>query len=276
MRRVYLLLIVITYLLSCARQETLVFSVMGDVPRQAWEDTLIQAQILAHNKTSAAEFMLHVGDIKTGSSPCDEQVYAKVAGYLKTLNVPVFIVPGDNEWNDCADPQQAWIYWQQYFSGFERNWSREWKVQHQAAHSENVAWMRRNVLMIGINLVGGRIHDQAAWQKMMETADIWIRAQFEAHRDKVYAAVVFAQAHPNKKHQWFMERFLNQVKSFAKPVLYLHGDGHRWLYEKNWLVPNLTRIQVDQGARAVPLEIQVSMRSDSTFAYNRTAFPMPE
>jgi hypothetical protein len=274
-RRLYLL-ILLTSLLSCGREDTLTFSVMGDVPRQAWEDSLLQAQILAHNQASPAEFMLHVGDIKTGSAPCDEQVYAKVAGYLKALNVPVFIVPGDNEWNDCPDPQQAWSYWHQYFDDFEKNWDQAPTADHQEGHPENMAWISKNVLMIGINLVGGRVYNENVWQEMM-TADInWISEQFHAQAKQVYAAVVFAQANPKAKHHWFMERFISQVKSFAKPVLYLHGDGHRWLYDKNWQAANLTRIQVDQGALAVPLEIQVSSQTDSTFAFNRKPFPMPQ
>jgi hypothetical protein len=134
----------------------------------------------------------------------------------------------------------------------------------------------KNVLLIGINLVGGRVHDQNAWQEMMQAANTWITLQFQAHNNRVFAAVVFAQAKPNEKHQWFMERYIAQVQSFAKPVLYLHGDGHRWLYDKKWHAENLTRIQVDQGKLAVPLEIRVDAQSDSTFSFNRKPFPMPE
>ena len=102
---------------ACQRIEMqpLVFSVMGDVPRSAYEDTLIQKQIASHNRFSPSEFMLHVGDIKNGNSPCTEENNIKVAGYLKKLSVPTFIVPGDNEWNDCTDPDQAWQYWIKHF-----------------------------------------------------------------------------------------------------------------------------------------------------------------
>ena len=276
MQKHLLILIIITAFLACDRQETLTFSAMGDVPRQAWEDTLLPAQIRSQNLYGQSEFMLHLGDIKTGSAPCDEQVYKKVAGFLKELRVPVFIVPGDNEWNDCPDPEQAWSYWHRYFDRFEKNWASGPAIEHQKGHPENMAWISKRVLLIGINLVGGRVYDPDVWQAMMAADSTWISEQFRANGDDVYAAVVFAQARPNKKHHWFMERFITQVRSFARPVLYLHGDGHRWLYDKHWQVENLTRIQVDQGAIAVPVEIQVSSKIDSTFSFNRQPYPMPE
>jgi hypothetical protein len=80
---------------------------MGDVPRSEVEDSIIQQQIQGHNDSSNSEFMIHVGDIKDGISPCDENVYKKVKGYLKKIKVPTFIVPGDNEWNDCENPEIA-------------------------------------------------------------------------------------------------------------------------------------------------------------------------
>jgi hypothetical protein len=116
MQRKWLNILITVLLVSCTSKDQgkLIFSVMGDVPREASEDLLLQRQIAAHNQYSKSEFILHVGDIKTGSAPCAEEVYQRVAGFLKQIKVPTFIVVGDNEWNDCVDPDQAWIYWHQY------------------------------------------------------------------------------------------------------------------------------------------------------------------
>ena len=68
--------------------EPVIFSVMGDVPRSEKEDVLLQKQVKAHNEKSPAQFMVHVGDIKSGKTPCDEAVFAKVSSYLKELKIP--------------------------------------------------------------------------------------------------------------------------------------------------------------------------------------------
>jgi hypothetical protein len=252
----------------------LVFSVMGDVPRSTSEDTLLQKQIAGHNKYSQSEFMLHVGDIKSGSAPCDEGVFIKVSGYLKALHVPTFIVPGDNEWNDCLNPAEAWSLWKKYFLKFEDNWDTHPPVEHQQEFEENFAWISKGVLLIGINLVGGRVHDQDIWNKMLNNSAQWIDEQLREKKNAVKAAVIFAQAKPKEKHTLFMDTFIKSAKHFAKPVLFVHGDGHVWLYDNPWLAPNLVRIQVDRGGIALPLEIRVNFDTDSTFQFNRNPFPV--
>jgi len=260
-------------LLSCSpKNETIVFSVMGDVPRSDKEDILIQEQIKSHNELSQSEFMFHVGDIKTGKSPCDEEVYSKVAGYLKKLNVPTFIVPGDNEWNDCSDPESAWNYWAKYFMEFENNWKLETKVYRQNEEKENFAFSSKGVLFIGINLVGGLVHDSTEWRERHFSNAQWVEEQFNKNKKDVRAAVIIAQANPDDKHRDFMSKFLISAEQFSKPIIFIHGDGHRWIYEESWLKPNIIRIQVDQGGIAPPLKLVMNPESKNIISYDRKQF----
>lgn len=258
---------------SCTPDDV-IFSVMGDVPRSQEEDVLLQKQIKAHNKYSPSKFMLHVGDIKSGGQPCDEAVYKKVSGYMQQLSIPTFMVPGDNEWNDCDDPAQAWKFWQQYFNRFDENWSHNFKVQHQQNRQENMAFVYNKVLLIGINLVGGRVHNESEWASMMNDASDWIKLQLEKNQTKVYSAIVFVQANLKEKHGPFTQPFLVSADKFNKPLLYLHGDGHRWQYVEQWQAENITRVQVDQGGIALPLQITVSAKSEKIFQFNRTPFEL--
>ena len=251
-------------------QTPLQFSVMGDVPRSVHEDTLLQQQIVIHNRHSASEFMLHLGDIKSGSAPCDEAVYAKVAGYLRRLDVPVFIVPGDNEWNDCDDPDAAWRLWAKYFLDFKKYWYYEPVVDHQPQRPENIAWTSKGVLLVGINLVGGRVFDQLRWDILLRDDAAWVSSQLAENRDKVRAATVFCQAHPRHKHASFINEFQTIAERFAKPILFIHGDGHHWQHEEGWLAPNILRVQVDQGGIAPPL--QVTVTPDGKFIFDRAPF----
>ncbi len=272
--------ITVVVLFSCSSQswlaksqpDPLIFSVMGDVPRSEEGKIILQEQICQHNQQSPAQFVFHVGDIKTGSSPCDEANYALVADYLKQLMVPVFIIPGDNEWNDCEDPEQAWDYWEQYFMDFDQNWDVPVKVRRQENYPVNSAFVQNDVLFIALNLVGGRIHDQAQWDTMQQNAVDWIGQQLQ--RKNISTTIIFAQAHPDEKHKLFMDQFLPLVEAFGRKVLLIHGDGHLWLHDDPWLVPNLVRIQIDEGGVADPLQVTVLGRKTKTFIFER--FPFKE
>ncbi len=260
-------------ILSCStKNEIIIFSVMGDIPRSDEEDILIQEQIKLHNELSQAEFMFHVGDIKAGKPPCDEGVYNKVAGYLKKLNVPTFIVPGDNEWNDCSNPDSAWVFWANYFMEFENNWKHETKVYRQNKAKENFAFTSKGVLFIGLNLVGGLVHDSTEWRERHSQNAQWVKKQFSENKKNVRAAVIVTQAHPKEKHEDFMTKFLISAEQFSKPVIFIHGDGHRWIYEEAWLKPNIIRIQVDQGGIAPPLKLVMNPESENIISYDRKQF----
>ena len=256
MKKYYLILTIVVLLFGCSQKNnTIIFSVMGDIPRSPEEDILIQEHIKLHNEMSNSELMFHVGDIKSGRTPCDEDVYIKVAGYLKVLNVPTFIVPGDNEWNDCPDPETAWSYWVKYFMGFEKNWKMDLKIDRQPECEENFAFISKDVLFIGLNLVGGIIHDSSEWKTRHKKNADWINFQFSENKDGVRAAVILAQANPDEKHTDFMTRFLSAAVEFGKPIIFIHGDGHEWIYEESWLKSNIIRIQVDKGGIAPPVKL---------------------
>jgi len=269
----WIFIISLSLLVGCStKNETLIFSVMGDVPRSDKEDILIQEQIKLHNELSQSEFMFHVGDIKTGKTPCDEEVYSKVAGYLKKINVPTFIVPGDNEWNDCDDPDSAWRFWVKYFMEFENNWKLETKIYRQTETKENFAFTSKDVLFIGLNLVGGLVHDSTEWRERHNNNALWVETQFSKNKNDVRAAVIITQATPNEKHDDFMTKFLISAEQFTKPIIFIHGDGHRWIYEESWLKPNIIRIQVDQGGIAPPLKLVMNPESENIISYDRKQF----
>jgi len=255
---------------SSKNNNSLIFSVMGDVPRSDEEKTILIEQVRKHNQYSSAQFVFHVGDIKSGDSPCDEDNYGLVAGYLKKFRVTVFIVPGDNEWNDCENPSQAWDYWNKYFLAFDQNWKVPFKVLRQQNYPVNTSFVKNNILFIALNLVGGRIHDQTEWDQMQQNAIDWIEQQFD--QKEISASVILFQANPDEKHKLFMDQFLPLVENFEKPVLFIHGDGHLWLYDEPWILSNLIRVQVDKGGIADPLEVTITNDLSVNFKFNRNPF----
>jgi len=97
------------------------FSVTGDYPYGSSELADLEQHMNDHNRFSPADFFVHVGDINAGSESCQQQRYEDVAALLKTLAVPAFIIPGDNEWTDCSNPTQGWAWWAASFTDFDQN-----------------------------------------------------------------------------------------------------------------------------------------------------------
>lgn len=253
-------------------QTGVVFYAMGDVPYSPEEDSSLPEQI--ENIPKDAEFVVHLGDIKTGKTPCDEAVYRKVFAMLSQCEAPVFIIPGDNEWNDCGDPDQAWQYWTKYFGRFDRRWSHRLPVFRQLEREENFSFVTGDVLFIGLNLLGGRVHDDAEW-RTRHAADLeWTRRNLETFGEKVTSVVVFGHAKPNENHADFFDAFVEDAKAFEKPILYLQGDGHRWIHDRPFAAENILRVQVDQGGIAPPLKVTVTDDARQPFLFDRRE-PVP-
>jgi hypothetical protein len=218
-----------------------------------------------------SEFLIHLGDILSGSRKAwPESQYARMAGILAKSKVPVFIVPGDNEWNDLDDPATGWKYWSRHFLHFDKRFRYGANVERQPARPENMALTSKGVLLIGLNLVGGRVHDAGEWATRMQQDAEWVRACLERHGKDVRAAVVFAQAEPKKEHRPFFKQLAREVKAWGKPVLYLHADGHVWKEEPGFMkTPNLLRVQTDQLATAPPVLVTVTDDPERPFVFDR-------
>ncbi|MBL4885596.1 MAG: hypothetical protein JKY95_13820, partial [Planctomycetaceae bacterium] len=243
------------------------FYAMGDVPYAPEEDVLLPGQI--KQIPNDAEFVIHVGDIKGGGAACDEAVYKKVSGMLNKTKAPVFIIPGDNEWNDCKDPVQAWKYWDQYFMRFDNNWNHRLPVFRQVEHEENFSFVKGNVLFVGLNIVGGRVVDPQEWKQRHADGLDWVRRNIKQFGADVSSLVIFGHAKPNVVHNDFFEPFSTDALEFKKPILYLHGDGHRWLHNRPFAAKNILRVQVDQGGIAPPVKITITDHPTEPFQFDR-------
>ena len=250
-----------------AAEVKVTFYAMGDVPYAPEEDVILPKQI--ENLPGDAEFVIHVGDIKPGLPLCTESVYQKVAGMLGKSAAPVFIIPGDNEWNDCIDTAQAWTYWDQYFMKFDERWQHRLQVSRQKIREENFAFVRGNVLFVGLNIVGGKVHDEQEWKLRHAGGLDWGKLNLQRFGKNVSSLVIFGHAKPAKVHNDFFDPFSKVAKEFDKPVLYLHGDGHRWIHDRPFKAKNILRVEVDQGGIAPPLKVMVTDDPEKPFEFNR-------
>ncbi|MCA9076469.1 MAG: hypothetical protein KDA93_15695 [Planctomycetaceae bacterium] len=244
-----------------------VFYAMGDVPYSDAEDVLLPQQIAGLPDDGL--FVVHVGDIKPGSVPCDEAVYIKVSGMLRKSRTPTFIIPGDNEWNDCFDPRTSWGYWEKYFRRFDQNWHHQLPVFRQLEREENFSLTHDGVLFIGLNLVGGRVHDPDEWKQRHAECLAWTKANLDRFGDEVRAILIFGHALPRPDHDDYFDGLNTLAAESGKPFLYLHGDGHRWVQDNPFAAKNIMRVEVDQGGIAPPVKVTVTHDAEQPFVFDR-------
>jgi len=257
---------------SLIKLDTVVFSVIGDVPYNAEQRDGLIAMIQTHNQKAQSEFVVHVGDIKAGADPCDEAVFEDVSDILKEFSTPTFMLLGDNEYNDCSDPIAALQLWNQYFLNFHQNWTVDQTISYQENRSENFAWVQDKVMFLGLNLVGSNVHDEDEWDTRLTDNGNFLRDFVTTHRDSSEALVIFGHANMFDLGPDKFQTFTNVMKSvaegFEKPVLYMQGDGHFWFLNKPYPEQqNITRVQIEGGATAV--QVTVNPNLEQPFIFDR-------
>ncbi len=76
------------------------FAVIGDVPYGDAQIKLFPTWINQVN-ASNPKMTFHVGDIKNGSTRCDDAYYSLIKSNFDGFKSPFIYTPGDNEWTDC-------------------------------------------------------------------------------------------------------------------------------------------------------------------------------
>ena len=252
---------------ALAEQPLITFSVMGDTPYSASDARKLHHQLANLNPSSA--FAVHLGDIKTGIMPCSDSRYQQVANILRQSPKRLFIIPGDNDWNDCSDPQEAWGLWTRHFLHFDNQWTNSLSVMRDARHPENFAFMSKGVLFVGINLVGGKVIDPIEWAIQDRDNIQWIESQMRDHTRSIFRLVIFGHALPSRNHRTFFFMLNGMAQSFEKPILYIHGDGHNWVHDYPFTAKNILRVQVENGGRANPVTVTVTNDPDEPFVFVR-------
>lgn len=146
------------------------------------------------------QFIVHVGDInKATRDGCPESSYIATRNILRNSVVPLFMTPGDNDWNDCPDIDGAWENFATHFIGFDQHWEHDLPVQYQPSRDENFSmWMETfGTLIIGLNLVGGTVHDEIEWETRLVSQLAWTMELIAANYESLEKIVLF------DLFQWF-------------------------------------------------------------------------
>lgn len=264
------------------------FAIVGDAPYDTLGSTALLERFQSHiddnNKRSYADFLIHVGDIKKGSTPCELSYYTNTLKVLESSSKKPYLLIGDNEWNDCdhgTDPTIGLEHWESTFTDLNERFINDFDANSQPGRPENIAFLRNSVLFLTINQVDGRIHDSTEWQHRMSDNLIWVQERMTQYKGMVNAYVIFAHAAPGIKREkkvigdsLFYLPFRDLIQTFSEPILYIQGNKHVWNYDTTYfgeLKPdNFLRVVIDEDKLTQSvLQVVVSTDREQPFHFDR-------
>jgi hypothetical protein len=166
--------------INTGSQEAYTLAVIGDTPYGAQKLAELPSLIALMNADLKADVVVHLGDIKAGSSsPCTTAYFDTIRTLFSTFKDPLVYTPGDNEWVDChvfsknnglfTPTERLQTVRQMFFpvpgqtiGGRKKQVLTEADDPANAAFVENVMWMESQVVFATLNLQGSN-DDLAPW-----------------------------------------------------------------------------------------------------------------
>lgn len=252
-----------------------VFAALGDTPYNADEEARFIGMLAELNRANLA-FVVHVGDFKSGSSECSDELFRQRLEWFEYSRHPFVFVPGDNDWTDCwqrsagrYQPAERLrrlreLFFMQPRSLGQRSieLARQTRSASHDAYPEHMRWTHRRVLFVTLNVPGGDNNfsrDRAEFHARDAAARSWLRESFRlARAQSLGGVVIMMQANPwaaagPRRHGFapLLETLLAETREFSGEVVLIHGDTHRFRVDQPLVdletrrrVPNFTRIEV--------------------------------
>jgi hypothetical protein len=252
---------------TAARADSFTFVALGDMPYGKPEEVYApyEALIGAVNARKPA-FSIHIGDIKSGSTLCDNEMLDKQRAFLDSFETALVYTPGDNEWTDCHrknaggfDPLERLTYLRStfYSDPAKSRGKVPMSVESQALvmadqfkdFPENARFSKEGVLFVTAHVVGSNNNFEVRDKKAVDeyfarnAANVaWLNAGFDkAIAENAPAIVVAFQAdmfdfdfnefddETFLRHSGFFDfgsALVARSAEFGKPVLIVYGDSH--------------------------------------------------
>ncbi len=254
------------------------------------------------------EFTVHVGDTKSGGSPCSDESFDRTWSSFGRFDHPLIYTPGDNEWTDChreaagrMDPIERLAAIRERFfpDSMTLGGGAAFELETQSADPqwerfvENRMWMRSRVLFATLHIVGSKNNRQesipgavAEFLDRDAANEAWLTRVFDrADATGAPAVALFIHANPfgnGGEANWDdgFTRFLNQLRAraiaFAKPVLITHGDSHYFRIDKPLMhadsdhdvVGNVTRLEVFGSSNMHAVRVTVDPDAPGVFSFS--------
>lgn len=293
---------------DAAPRDAFQFVLMGDAPYGTLAVMSVNALIAEINAEPGLLWVVHAGDIKQGSSPCSDDLLKSRLELFEQFNQPFILTPGDNEWTDChrdtaggyAPLERLEFLRQHFFPRVGHTLGREAMVVASQAEEkdfsefrENVRWVHNDVVFATLHVVGSRNGaarfagrteaDDREVARRSEAALSWLRTTFALARQReldgvflVMQADPFFELRPGgyqrRPFEPLLEALEQETLAFGKPVLFAHGDSHKYRYDQplrdrktGKTIPNFWRVETPGGFVTAWLRVYVDPNSQRVF-----------
>jgi hypothetical protein len=222
--------------------------VLGDTPYSESEIRKLDGLIERINAQDLA-FVVHVGDVGTSArtQACGDAWLEARRGQFAKIRHPFVLLPGDNEWTDCAkhgmDPQSRLAAWRRLFCAGVGGLA----LERQPGYCENVRWQAGGMAFIGLNVPGGGSPDLGD-ARMAATLE-WLDESLAFAEERLARRIiVFLHADPrfervgrNDAYARLRGVLATHSAWFKERLVLAHGDTH--VYRDDEPRPGLRRIQ---------------------------------
>ncbi len=271
------------------------FFAVGDLPYHRAEEVPLHA-LLAGAASEQPPFIVHVGDIKSGGSPCTDEQLRGIAAIFESLPVPVAYTPGDNEWTDCHRPGAGGLNPRDRLARLRAIFYADPAVLRLAAlgviqadpsYPEIYGFVAREVLFVSLHIVGsenGLDAPYAGARAEFEDRDAINQAFLNRMLDSpagrnaralvvlIHADPLFESGKGPEGFQGFKQQLVATMSRFPGPVLLIHGDTHHFQHNHPLLDPaqgapfeRFTRVEVPASPLVGGVWITVDPRAAEPF-----------
>ncbi|WP_455221599.1 metallophosphoesterase [Kaarinaea lacus] len=287
------------------------FALIGDAPYGVPPGTKyppFDALIKEVNNNHRLKWLLHAGDIKSGSTECSEAMFMDRLERYDQFNIPVVLTLGDNEWADCHrvaagqyQPLERLAKLREVFFNYpgQTIGGQTMEVETQAAMAgyeefpENVRWTEQNIVFATMHIVGsnnaendfpGRtVADDEEVVRRTNAALAWLDSTF-AMAKAMNSPGVFLMIHANPDLELsgtigsafssFIATLESHVIDYGKPVVLAHGDSHYFRVDKPAMVnsgflKNFTRVETFGSSNVHWLRVSVNPNSEEVFTIHQ-------
>ena len=225
------------------------FGVLGDAPYTSREVEDLD-ELIGRMNAQPLAFVVHVGDL--GSSArnrgCSDAWLEARREQLAKIRHPLVVLPGDNEWTDCAkhglDAHARLARWRALFCTPPAGLAAE----RQPGNCENLRWQAGGMAFIGLNVPGGSDPDLGD-ARMAATLEWLDESLSVAEGARVAKIFLFMQADPRFERVGGADAYARlravlrtHARWFRNRLVLVHGDTHTYRIDEP--LPGLQRIEV--------------------------------
>lgn len=267
----------------------------------------------AHINEAKVSFVVHTGDIKSGSTVCSDQMFANRLQAFNAFDMPMMLTPGDNEWTDCHRAnngsynsiERLEFLRRTFYADNQSLGKQKMTLSQQSEDArynryvENSIWSMGNVLFATLHVIGSNNNLGRDAQNDAEFAERnaanfnWLKTIFSVARDGNFSGVVIVmQANPGwdgvpvrvsalepgfRDSMFVLE---DEAIVFRKPILVIMGDSHIFRMDNPMLssksgtvIENLMRLEVPGSDQVHWVRVKVDPASPQLFMFAKENVP---